>query len=99
MDEEQAIAARDPLEILPVAHEPTDLGLGLPGEEIAANPRRPEHPLQLEGVVSDSVAVRDDGMELMREPKPLAHNPSTPRVRSATFSGSKSFTRLSPAAT
>ena len=71
MDEEQAIAARDPLEILPVAHESTDLGLGLPGEQIAPHAGRPEHPLELERVVPDRVAIRDDRMELVSEAKPL----------------------------
>src|SRR2546430_1579747 len=99
MDEEQAIAARDPLEILPIADEPADFRLGLPGEQIATHAGRPEHSLELERIVPDRVAVRDDGVELVREAKPLAHNPSPARVRSAPFSGSKSFPRRSPAAT
>ena len=73
MNQKQPVAAGDALEVLPVAHQPADLGLGLPGEQIAAHARRPKHPLQLERVVANRVAVRDDGVELVREAKTFAH--------------------------
>src|SRR5439155_720868 len=59
------------LEVLPVANQRADFGLRLPHKEIAAHARRPEHALQLEAVVADRVAVRDDRMELVGEMKPL----------------------------
>src|SRR2546426_901324 len=62
-------AQAEALQVLVVAHERADLGLRLPREEVAAHPCRPEHALQLEAVVPNRVAVRDDGMELMRDAK------------------------------
>src|SRR5687768_276834 len=99
MDEEQPVTPPYELEVVPRARERAHLGLRLGREEVAAHPRRPEDSLQLEAVVADGVAVRDHRVELVRKPERLRHSPSTCRVRSATVSGSKSWTRRLPAAT
>ena len=72
VDEQECVAGQ-PLQIAPVADERADLGLGLPREQIAAHVRRPEHPLQLEAVVPDRIAVRDDRMKLMRSAEAARH--------------------------
>src|SRR2546429_8627701 len=91
----------DALEILPVADKRADLGLRFPREQIAADARRPEHPLQLERVVADRVAVGDDRMELMREAQPFdagGHSPRTRPGRPPPLSGAESPKRRPPAA-
>ena len=68
--DEQERVLRKAFEVAPVAHQRAHLGLGLPGEQIGAHVRRPEQALQLERVVADGIAVRDDRMELMRDLEP-----------------------------
>src|SRR5439155_442923 len=103
------LRVRRPIEILPVHKRRNDRGVREPsGLELLAvvlavrdaELRGLRELFQLlEAVVPDGVAVRDDRIELMCETERVGHSPSTLRVRSATFSGSKSWTRFSPAAT
>ena len=76
MHGEELVGALLARQVVKVADERRDLGLGLLREEVAADAPAPAETLQFEAVVGDRVPVRDRRVELMERPDG-AQSPST----------------------